>query len=55
MVQLITAHFKNFRTLRDIEIPSQRQTVLVSPNNVGKTSVLDGIEYALGVGRRGFG
>ncbi len=55
MIQLLSARFRNFRTLRDVEVPFQRQTVLVGPNNVGKTSVLDGIEYALGIGRRGYG
>src|SRR5664280_1118430 len=55
VAQLACATFLNFRTLRDATVPFRTQTVLVGPNNVGKSSVLQALEAALGVGRRGFG
>jgi putative ATP-dependent endonuclease of OLD family len=54
-MRILTVAFHNFRALRDVEIPFGKQTVLVGPNNVGKTSVLQGLEYSLGVGRRSYG
>ncbi len=54
MIRLLSAAFRNFRTLRDVTVPLRPQTILVGPNNVGKTSVLEGLEFALGVGRRGY-
>jgi putative ATP-dependent endonuclease of OLD family len=55
VAQLACATFLNFRTLREATVPFRTQTVLVGPNNVGKSSVLQALEAALGVGRRGFG
>jgi AAA15 family ATPase/GTPase len=37
--------FRNFKALRDVEIPLNRLTVLVGPNASGKTSVLEGVHY----------
>jgi|GEM_PF-2559990 Predicted ATP-dependent endonuclease of the OLD family len=54
MFRILSATFHNFRALRDVTVPLELKAVLVGPNNVGKTSVLDGIEYSLGVGRRSF-
>jgi predicted ATP-dependent endonuclease of OLD family len=54
MLQIVSARFRNFRALRDVTIPLLRQTVLVGPNNAGKTSVLQGLEHALGLGRRAY-
>jgi putative ATP-dependent endonuclease of OLD family len=54
VIQILKVGFRNFRTLRAVEIPLQRQNILVGPNNVGKTSVLQGLENALGVGRRSY-
>lgn len=54
MFWIESVRFRNFRVLRDVQVPFQRRTVLVGANNVGKTSVLEGIEGGLGVGRRGY-
>lgn len=54
MLQIVSARYRNFRTLRDVLIPFRRKTVLVGPNNAGKTSVLQGLEQALGLGRRSY-
>jgi putative ATP-dependent endonuclease of OLD family len=54
MIRVLSATFRNFRTLRDVTVPLRQQTVLVGPNNVGKTSVLEGLEFALGLGRRSY-
>ena len=48
---------RNFRGLKDIEIPLGRATVLIGDNNSGKSSVLDCISLTLGRrwGQRGTG
>lgn len=48
---------RNFRGLKDIEIPLARATVLIGENNSGKSSVLDCIALTLGRrwGQRGTG
>ncbi len=55
VAQLASATFRNFRTLRETTVPFRTQTVLVGPNNIGKSSVLQALEAALGIGRRGYG
>lgn len=37
-------HFKNFRSLRDVELTLEPLTVLVGPNSSGKTTVLEGLQ-----------
>jgi predicted ATPase len=37
-------HFKNFRCLREVELPLEPLTVLVGPNSSGKTTVLEGLQ-----------
>jgi putative ATP-dependent endonuclease of the OLD family len=54
MLQILSVRYRNFRALRDVTIPLRRNTILVGPNNVGKTSVLEGLEHALGLGRRAY-
>jgi predicted ATPase len=39
-----TVHFKNFRSLRDVELTLEPLTVLVGPNSSGKTTVLEGLQ-----------
>lgn len=55
MIRILSAHFRGFRTLQDATIPFRHTTVIVGPNNVGKTAVLEGLERALGLGRRSYG
>ena len=56
-MHIASIRIKNFRLLRDIEIPLSRTTVLIGANNSGKSSVLDCISLALGRrwGQRGTG
>lgn len=54
MIQIVSVHYTNFRALRDVHIPLGKTTILVGPNNAGKTSILEGLEHALGLGRRAY-
>ncbi|MGK4002749.1 ATP-binding protein [Sorangium sp. So ce1036] len=44
---LAEANFKNFKLLRDVRLPLGRLNVLVGPNAVGKSTVLEGMHYLL--------
>jgi putative ATP-dependent endonuclease of OLD family len=55
MIRIHSVAFKNFRTLQDVSVPLGRSTILVGQNNAGKTSVLQGLELSLGLGRRAYG
>ncbi|WP_437950838.1 ATP-binding protein [Sorangium sp. So ce296] len=44
---LTEAHFKNFKLLRDVRLPLGPLNVLVGPNAVGKSTVLEGMHYLL--------
>ncbi|HWI18723.1 MAG TPA: AAA family ATPase [Vicinamibacterales bacterium] len=55
MALIRSVRFARFRTLRDVTVVFQPRTVLVGSNNVGKTSVLEALEGAFGIGRRGYG
>lgn len=54
MLRIVAAKYTNFRALRDVRVPFGSITVLVGPNNAGKTSILEGLERALGIGRRAY-
>lgn len=56
-MRIASIKIKNFRALKDLEIPLARSTVLIGENNCGKSSVLDCISLALGRrwGQRGTG
>ena len=56
-MQIASIRIRNFRGLKDIEIPLARATVLIGENNSGKSSVLDCISLTLGRrwGQRGTG
>lgn len=45
----------HFRCLREVEVPLGPTTILIGENNVGKTSFLDAIHAAIGIGQRHFG
>src|SRR5437588_12928491 len=38
-------HFRNFKCLRDVEINLSPFTVLIGPNDSGKSSLLDAIQF----------
>ncbi|XXY52832.1 ATP-binding protein [Sorangium sp. So ce269] len=44
---LAEANFKNFKLLRDVRLPLGQLNVLVGPNAVGKSTVLEGMHYLL--------
>nr|WP_250645723.1 AAA family ATPase [Sorangium cellulosum] len=44
---LTEAHFKNFKLLRDVRLSLGRLNVLVGPNAVGKSTVLEGLHDLL--------
>lgn len=56
-LRIASIRIKNFRGLRDVEMPLSRSTVLIGENNSGKSSVLDCISLTLGRrwGQRGTG
>jgi energy-coupling factor transporter ATP-binding protein EcfA2 len=41
--------FRNFKALREVEVPLERLTVIVGPNSSGKTSILQGLAFLLDV------
>ena len=56
-MHISSIRIRNFRALKDVEIPLARSTVLIGENNSGKSSVLDCISLTLGRrwGQRGTG
>ncbi len=40
-----SASFRNFKSLRNVDIDFERLTVIVGPNASGKTSILEGLYY----------
>src|SRR5271170_5915411 len=40
-----SASFRNFKSLRNVDIDLERLTVIVGPNASGKTSILEGLHY----------
>ncbi len=56
-MHIASIRVKNFRALKDVEIPLARSTVIIGENNSAKSSVLDCISLALGRrwGQRGTG
>lgn len=51
-VKIVCVRISNFRALRNIEMDIGDLTVMVGPNNAGKTSILDGIQAAIGATRK---
>ena len=56
-MHIASIRIRNFRALKDVEIPLARSTVIIGENNSGKSSVLDCVSLALGRrwGQRGTG
>jgi putative ATP-dependent endonuclease of OLD family len=53
-IRLVEVRVRNFRSLRTVNIPIDRLTVLIGKNNSGKTSFLDALFLAIGAGPRSF-
>jgi len=51
-VRITRVHVKNFRCLRDIEFRMEPLTILLGPNNSGKSSVLRALEFFFDSGAR---
>ena len=51
-IRIIEVRVRNFRSLRSIDLTLARLTVLIGPNNSGKTSFLEALFAAMGAGRR---
>ena len=52
---ICTVRVANFRSLENVELHLDALTILVGSNNAGKTSFLEALNLALGVGRRAYG
>ena len=46
-MRLSRVEIRNFRSIRHVVVDLGRTTVLVGPNNAGKTAILDAIRIAL--------
>jgi putative ATP-dependent endonuclease of OLD family len=51
-IHIAEVRIRNFRSLRSVDLILSRQTVLIGPNNSGKTSFLEALFAAMGAGRR---
>ena len=54
-VKVIAIRVADFRSLTNLEVKLDSLTVLVGPNNAGKTSLLDALQFAIGANRRFLG
>lgn len=54
-VRIADVRVSNFRSLRNVEVSLGDMTILVGANNAGKTSFLDAVYAALGIGRSALG
>ncbi len=54
-IAITTARVHNFRSLANIEVDLSDLTVLIGPNNAGKTSFLEALFAAVGAGRKSLG
>jgi putative ATP-dependent endonuclease of OLD family len=54
-VAVVCLRVSQFRSLKNIEMPIADVTILVGPNNAGKTTVLDSLQAAIGASRRSLG
>lgn len=51
-IRIVEVRVRNFRSLRSIDLSLDRLTLLIGPNNSGKTSFLEALFAAMGAGRR---
>lgn len=54
-IRIVEVRVRNFRSLRSIDLPLSRLTLLIGANNSGKTSFLEALFSAMGAGRRDLG
>jgi putative ATP-dependent endonuclease of the OLD family len=56
-LEITRVRIRNFRSIKNLDLPLGPETILVGPNNAGKTAILDAIRIALGRrwGQRGTG
>jgi len=54
-IAIVAARVSEFRSLANIEVELNDLTVLIGANNAGKTSFLDALFAAIGVGRKSLG
>jgi len=51
-IQVVEVRVRNFRSLRQVDVKLDNLTVLIGENNSGKTSFLEALHIAIGLGRR---
>lgn len=51
-IRIVEVRVRNFRSLKSVDLPLGRLTVLIGANNSGKTSFLEALFAAMGAGRR---
>ncbi len=51
-IRIVEVRVRNFRSLRSVDLSLDRLTLLIGPNNSGKTSFLEALFAAMGAGRR---
>jgi putative ATP-dependent endonuclease of OLD family len=51
-IQVVEVRVRNFRSLRQVDVTLDNLTVLIGENNSGKTSFLEALNIAIGLGRR---
>ena len=51
-IQVVEVRVRNFRSLRQVNVKLDNLTVLIGENNSGKTSFLEALHIAIGLGRR---
>lgn len=51
-IKIVEVRIRNFRSLKEVDVPLDWLTVLIGENNAGKTSFLDALFVAIGAGRR---
>lgn len=51
-IRIVEVRVRNFRSLRSVDLHLARLTMLIGPNNSGKTSFLEALFAAMGAGRR---
>ncbi|OOP55831.1 MAG: hypothetical protein AYP45_12400 [Candidatus Brocadia carolinensis] len=51
-IRIVEVRVRNFRSLKSVDLSLNRLTLLIGPNNSGKTSFLEALFAAMGAGRR---